>query len=68
MRSPVQYVPSPLQVNEMKTPSIYGSNANPMYQGSPFNFTSANNLRNIREEPMQTDVYMQGEIKMHSQK
>ena len=59
MRSPVQYVPSPLPMNEVKTPGIYATNVSPMYQGH-FNF--ANNMRNAREEPMQTDVYLQGNV------
>ena len=58
----MQYVPSPLPMNDMKTPGCYGSSTSPMYQGH-FNFGSANNMRNVREEPMQTDVYLQGKTK-----
>ena len=64
MRSPVQYVPSPLPMNEIKTPGGYGSNASPMYQGH-FNFANTNNMRNTREEPMQTDIYLQGKMMLH---
>ena len=59
MRSPVQYVPSPLPMNDVKTPGIYTTNVSPMYQG---HLSFANNMRNAREEPMQTDVYLQGSL------
>eukprot|EP00795_Rhopilema_esculentum_P012291 gene12291-2937_t len=60
MRSPVpQYIPSPLPMNEAKTPIIYASGNSPGMQGH-FNFGSTNIMRNARDEPMQTENYMQG--------
>eukprot|EP00794_Sanderia_malayensis_P003996 gene3996-4546_t len=65
MRGPApQYLPSPLPVNDMnaaRSPSIYASGAGSPYQahynalnGSSFNRSAT------KEEPMQTDGYMQG--------
>ena len=57
-----QYLPSPLpmtSMTDMKSPVIYGTGASPGYQVH-YNMAANNNNRNSRDEPMQTDNYMEG--------
>ena len=57
-----QYMPSPLPMTDLnanKSPGIYGTGASPGYQGH-YNIVGNNSIRHSRDEPMQTDSYMQG--------